>query len=88
MSDQHSLNSSEHRSDTDRLSFIIRIWIEESAAVANGATWRGHITHIPDGERRYFQRLTDLALVIGPYLIRMGVRLSLPWRIWIWLSRR
>ena len=55
-------------------SFVVRIWLEEEASEAQDAVWRGHITHIPSGERRYIQQLRDLHVFITPYLEAMGVR--------------
>ena len=34
------------------LSFIVRIWVEETAEESGRSSWRGHITHVPSGERR------------------------------------
>jgi hypothetical protein len=55
-------------------SFIIKIWLEESLAEAGRAVWRGHITHVPTGERRYVQDLPAIALFIRPYLEKMGAK--------------
>lgn len=68
--------------------FVVRIWLEESAQEAHRAAWRGHITHVPSGERRYFQRLDDMASFVALYLERMGVKLSLWWRCARWIKRR
>ena len=57
-------------------SFVIRVWLEEEASEAQDAIWRGHITHIPSGERRYIQQLRDVNGFIAPYLEAMGVRLG------------
>jgi len=56
--------------------FIVRIWLEESAAEAGQATWRGYVTHVPSGERRYIQTLDEIGAFIAPYLESMGVRLT------------
>jgi len=55
-------------------SFIIKIWLEESADEVNRATWRGHITQVPSGERRYLVNLDEIKIFILPYLEEMGVR--------------
>ncbi len=55
-------------------SFIIKIWLEEVADEADQAVWRGHITHVPSGERRYVKTLEDIATFIVPYLEAMGVK--------------
>ena len=54
-------------------SFIIRIWLEETAADAESAKWRGSITHVPSGKRRYFEKMKDIKPFISPYLLQMGV---------------
>jgi hypothetical protein len=66
--------------------FVIRIWLEDSAEGGHGATWRGHITHVPSGERRYFDSLDDIASFVAPYLERMGVKLGLWWRVRQWVK--
>lgn len=57
-------------------SFIIKIWLEETGEEANEAVWRGHITHVPSGERRYLKDLDDIRVFIVPYLEAMGVKLE------------
>jgi hypothetical protein len=61
-------------------SFIVKIWLEETAEEAGQARWRGHITHVPSGERRYVQDLDDIAAFIAPYLEKMGVKLGMEQR--------
>ncbi|MCP4428739.1 MAG: hypothetical protein GY803_30000 [Chloroflexi bacterium] len=50
-------------------SFIIKVWREENDRPA----WRGHITHVPSGERRYLQELNGIIAFIIPYLREMGI---------------
>ena len=68
-------------------SFIIRIWLEETAQEAGQAVWRGHITHVPGSERRYLKDLDSIPVFIAPWLEGMGVKLGVGWRIRQWLSR-
>jgi hypothetical protein len=56
-------------------SFIIRIWLEETAEEAGRATWRGHVTHVSSGKRQYIEDLHRIPAFIGPYLEAMGVEL-------------
>lgn len=42
------------------LSFIVRLWIEESVPEANQTSWRGHITSVPNGQRQYFTSITQI----------------------------
>jgi hypothetical protein len=53
-------------------SFVIRIWVEETAAEAGNAHWRGHVTHVPSGKRRYFQDLQSMVAFIQPYVHQLG----------------
>lgn len=68
-------------------SFVIRIWREKLSARDNQIAWRGHITHVPGGERRYVQSLNDIALFILPYLERIGFRITIGWQMRRWLNR-
>lgn len=69
-------------------SFIIKIWLEETVEEAGRAMWRGHITHVPDSERRYLKNLDGISAFITPYLHEMGVKLAMRWRVWQWLNKR
>jgi hypothetical protein len=68
-------------------SFITKIWLEEPAEGARRAKWRGLITHVPSGERRYLEDLDDIKTVILPYLRDMGVRLGLASHLRLWWRR-
>ena len=57
-------------------SFVVKIWLEETVEEAGRAKWRGHITDVLSGERRYLQRLSEIGDFIMPYLERMGVKSS------------
>ena len=48
-------------------SFVIRIWTEEEATETEDVIWRGHITHIPSNERRYFEKLDTVTEFISYY---------------------
>lgn len=65
--------------ETTTHSFIVKIWLEE--ADADQAMWRGHITHVSSGERRYLQRLEDIPLFLIPYLKQVGVRIGVGWHV-------
>jgi hypothetical protein len=62
-------------------SFIVKIWLEEPADDDRKGRWRGHITHVPGGERRYLEGLGEIVAFIVPYLMSMGVRLNPFWRL-------
>lgn len=59
-------------------SFIIKIWLEEPDEETQSPTWRGHITHVPSGERHYIAALTEISAFITPHLKKMGVPLDTP----------
>jgi hypothetical protein len=59
--------------DIDSHAFVIRIWLEDIRPTAGAVLWRGHITHVPDHRRRYFQDLNYIASFIAPYLDRWGI---------------
>jgi hypothetical protein len=46
--------------ETYILSFIVRVWKEELSSQEPQTTWRGHVTRIPDGERRYFKNINEI----------------------------
>ncbi|MFW6097934.1 MAG: hypothetical protein ACOC9Z_07650 [Chloroflexota bacterium] len=54
-------------------SFVIKIWLEETAEESDRARWRGHITHVDSKKRRHFQELEDILAFVWPYLQSMGV---------------
>lgn len=57
-------------------SFIVKVWLEEAGGAARPAAWRGHITHVASGVRRYFQELEMMGGFVGAYLETMGVVLG------------
>ena len=67
--------------------FIVKVWLEETAQQAGWATWRGHITHVPSGERRDLKNLDDITVFISSYLEEIGVKFSLCWHVRRWLKR-
>jgi hypothetical protein len=73
--------------ETRTHSFIVKVWLEETVAEAGKARWRGHITHVPSGERVYLQTLGEICLFVAPFLESLKVRLGYRWRVWRWLFR-
>ena len=67
--------------------FIVKIWFEETPAETGRAIWRGHITHVPSGEKRYLRDLDDITDFISPYLEGMGVKIGIGRRLCRWLIR-
>ncbi len=68
-------------------SFILKIWLEHTVEEAGQAEWRGHLTHVPDGQRRYIRSLAELASALAPYLEDMGITLQHRHRLPRWLLR-
>lgn len=68
-------------------SFVIKVWREDLAEDQQEGRWRGHITHVPSGERRYLKNLNGIVGFMLPYLESMGVRTDAIWRLRSWLAR-
>jgi hypothetical protein len=66
-------------------SFIVKIWLEETAEEAGLVRWRGHITHVPSGKRGHLKDLRDAPSFMAPYLERMNVHLGFFWKVRQWL---
>lgn len=66
-------------------SFIVRIWLEETAEETGRALWRGKVTHVPSGARRYVKDLDEIVAFIVLYLQELGVQVALFWRVRGWL---
>lgn len=63
-------------------SFIVKVWIEDEEAGAGQTTWRGLITHVNSGERRYIKSMDEISAFIKPYLRKMGVQFEQGWQFW------
>lgn len=59
-------------------SFIVRIWLEESASEAPQPSWRGSITHVFSGRRQFFADLEMLPKLLRPYVEAMVAESHLP----------
>lgn len=55
-------------------SFIIKIWPEDETEEDKKGEWRGHITHIPSGERQHVHTLEGISRFIVHHMERMGLR--------------
>jgi len=66
-------------------SFVVKVWLEETDEESCQAKWRGHITHVQSGQRRYLESLDGIAVFIAPYLDSMGVRLDIYQQVKQWL---
>ena len=52
--------STDGAEETNILSFIVRIWKEDLSSQEPQMVWRGHVTRIPDGTRRYFKDINEI----------------------------
>lgn len=55
------------------LAFFIRIWVEQTSAEVDGGSWRGHITSLPDQERRYVESLAEIIAFIHERFELIGI---------------
>jgi hypothetical protein len=69
-------------------SFVIKIWLEVTPAETRRYSWRGHITHIPSGERRYVANLFCILTFIMGYLKSIGIKFGRFWWVKDWLTSR
>lgn len=74
--------------ESDSQSFVVRIWLEETVQETGRVNWRGHITHVPSGRRRYVKSLDEINVFIAPYLQAMGMDLGIGWHLKQWLRRK
>jgi hypothetical protein len=49
-------------------SFLVRYWREQAVNQAGQQVWRGHVTHVASGARRYIQHHSEVVPFIGAYL--------------------
>jgi hypothetical protein len=57
-------------------SFIVKFWLEEPTAENGRVSWRGRITHIPSGQRRYFDEYDEIRDFVHPFLLAIGITLG------------
>lgn len=60
--------SNDLNGESSLLSFVVHLWKEEAAAEGQPASWRGHITPVPNGERHYFTNISEIPDLIVAYL--------------------
>jgi hypothetical protein len=65
-------------------SFVVRIWPKRVEGVGEDASWRGSITHVEAGERRYLEDLIEVPRFIAPYIIEAGGTLDWRSRLLLW----
>jgi hypothetical protein len=86
-----SANASDNLSidppDPHSNSFVVKVWIEETDVEMSQVAWRGHITHVFSGKRRYLKDLNEITTFVAPYLQAMGVKLTRRTRLLSLLKR-
>jgi len=68
-------------------SFILKVWVEGSSKDGKPVIWRGHITHVPSGERRYLKDMGDIALYVASYLEEVNAKPDRWRRMRQWLNK-
>lgn len=68
MTETHSNIPFGNVSEPSIVSFIVRVWREETASHEQQAIWRGHITCVPAGPRQYFANIDEIAGIIRAHL--------------------
>jgi hypothetical protein len=66
-------------------SFIIKLSVSEVEDEKRKVVWHGYITHVPDAQRRYLTRLSDITAFIATYLEVAGVETKTRPRAKRWL---
>lgn len=59
--------------ESNTQSFIVKIWTEDEGDALRRIVWRGQITHVASGERRYLTELSQVTAFISKFLREMGV---------------
>jgi hypothetical protein len=67
-------------------SFIIKLWMDGPLDESGQGQWRGRITHVPSGTRRYLKSINDILIFIRSYLDSMSPAQEKPQ--WIGRGRR
>lgn len=61
--------------DAGRLTFVIRLWLEEVAADRRAVVWRGQIRQALTGEAHYFQEMSEMNAFIERFIQEMASEL-------------
>lgn len=48
--------------------FIVKIWLEETAEEAGRVIWRGYIVHVLENKRYYLNSLEEIPSYLRPYI--------------------
>ena len=58
------------------ISYIVKIWIDESDDQDPAPAWHGWVVEVADGEKRYVKDLSEIVAIIAARLSQLGVRVS------------
>jgi hypothetical protein len=64
----------QHSRRAPRVSFVVRVWLEDSASVI--PDWRFEVRHVQSGEQLYCRQLVDVLAFIECQAGRDGPRLA------------
>lgn len=67
-------------------SFVVKVWEKEGRVSQGGVPWRGSITHVGTGKRRYLENLREVSGFLVPYVRDLGGALDLRTRLCLWLT--
>lgn len=65
-------------------SFVVKIWARDVENPLQEGAWRGRVTHVRSGERRYVQNLLQIPAFLMPYVRQMGGPVDLQTRLCLW----
>lgn len=68
--------------------FLIKIWLEDELDSNQKTKWRGQITQIPGGEKKYFEDLNEIILLNLPYLEKIGITAGWFWQFKGWINKK
>lgn len=62
-------------------SFIVKVWLDEMGKGGECVRWHGQITHVPGGERGYFNDVCEMTAFVEQYMLAMGIRFRRRYRV-------
>jgi len=68
LSKKQRMFANEIMNEAKIVSFVVRVWREESTSEKRDAVWRGHITPISSGLRHYFTNINEIPVFIATHL--------------------
>jgi hypothetical protein len=63
--------------EDQRISFVIKLWVEEVDEDTGEVKWRGRITEVVSGELRYLENLDEIKPFIAQYLAAREAKFGL-----------